>query len=581
MADGIGLSIGATALRAVAIGRAAVTRSPVLTRYPHRPAEVGLPSENPNVGEPGLVITDFVDRVGDPVPIVASDGSSHRPEALVTEALTSLLFALTGGRPPAEPVGVTYPAHWRPAAVDALRRALAGRPELAGSLTPDAAAALTALRDDPGLPTRGLVALCDVGGTGSGITLADAANGFQPIGPSVRYPDFSGDLVDQALLTRVVADLTASGAVDLSSTSAIGNLSRLRGQCRGAKERLSTSAVTSLTVDLPGRRTEVRLTRTELDDAVREPLGGFVDALHDVVRRSGARPGDLAAVALVGGSAHLPILVTTLSERLRVPVVTSPRPELAAAIGGGLTAVRGVVPEGATAMAPVPVPVPPVDPGAPQSSTFRALAWSDADDIPEPAPAEFVTPEEAYEPDERFEPRPRLAFTEPEGPDAVAAAAPPWYRRPLGMALIGVLALLVLIAAAVYYLMRDDSATSPAPSTPSTSSTSPAAPVNSEAPPPSTEAPAPERTVYEQAPPQTVTQAPPSEAPPPAAPPPTTTEAPPTTTEAPPTTTAAPSTVTVTESPSSSTQQPLIPSLPYQTIPGLPFVPAPIQPASP
>jgi hypothetical protein len=37
----------------------------------------------------------------------------------------------------------------------------------------------------------------------------------------------------------------------------------------------------------------------------------------------------------------------------------------------------------------------------------------------------------------------------------------------------------------------------------------------------------------------------------------------------------APPSSTPTNSP---TQQPIIPTLPYQTIPGLPFVPAPIQP---
>ena len=81
MADGVGLSVGATNLAAVVVGRTAVTRSPVLTLYPHRPPEVGVPSENPNLTERGLIITDFVHRVGDPVGIVAPDGSTHRGEA--------------------------------------------------------------------------------------------------------------------------------------------------------------------------------------------------------------------------------------------------------------------------------------------------------------------------------------------------------------------------------------------------------------------------------------------------------------------------------------------------------------------
>ena len=67
MADGAGLSVGATNLAAaVVVGRIALTRSPVLTLYPHRPPEVGVPSQNPNLNEPGLIITDFVDRVETP-----------------------------------------------------------------------------------------------------------------------------------------------------------------------------------------------------------------------------------------------------------------------------------------------------------------------------------------------------------------------------------------------------------------------------------------------------------------------------------------------------------------------------------
>src|SRR6185369_13320333 len=114
--------------------------------------EVGVPSENPNLDERGLIITDFVDRVGDPVGMVAADGSTHRGEDLLAAALGALLFAATHGAPPAGPVGVTYPAHWHPAAVEALRNALVEVPEFGGPtplVVPDAAAALTALQDNP------------------------------------------------------------------------------------------------------------------------------------------------------------------------------------------------------------------------------------------------------------------------------------------------------------------------------------------------------------------------------------------------------------------------------------------------
>jgi actin-like ATPase involved in cell morphogenesis len=580
MSDGVGLSVGATNLAAVVVGRTAVRRSPVVTLYPHRPPEVGVPSENPNLTERGLIITDFVDRVGDPVGIVAADGSTHMADRVLADALRAMLRIV--GQPTAGPVAVTYPAHWRPTAVDALRNALTSVPELQqAALISDASAALTALQDDPGVPTRGVIALCDFGGTGTSITLVDAANGFTPIAPTVRHTDFSGDLIDQALLTHVINDLSAAGSIDLSGTSAIGSLSRLRAQCRGAKERLSTAAVTSMAAELPGHRSDVRVTRNELDEAVRGPLAEFVAVVQDTLERNGIRGADLVAVATAGGGARVPIITTTLSEHLRVPVVTTGQPELTAAIGGGLKAVRGTVEEGSTSMAAAPgvaaaaaaatAMAPEVGAqDAPQSSTFRALAWSDADDVPDVAPTDPYDYDGPAGGGYSADPRPQMQFDHEaweQEPEPL-----PWYRRPALVLVAGVLAVLAALAAAVLFVMRDDSTPAPASTTGSVTTTTPTPTTTAAAPPPATQAPPPEtqapqtRTVTQQAPPpQTATEAPP--------PPPETTEAPPPpppTTEAPPPTTQAP-----------TTQPPLIPTLPYQTIPGLPFVPNPIQPPPP
>lgn len=583
MSDGVGLSVGATNLAAVVVGRAAVTRTPVLTRYPHRPAEVGVPGENPNLNERGLILSDFVDRVGDPVGIVAADGSTHRADAILADALQAMLHTIGGGRPPAGPLAVTYPAHWGPAAVEALRNALAGVPEFARApLISDATAALTALQHDPGLPTRGVIALCDFGGTGTSITLVDAANGYALVGSTVRHTDLSGDLVDQALLTHVLNDLAAAGTVDLSGTSAIGSLAALRSQCRGAKERLSTAGVTSLTAELPGHRSEVRLTRTELDDVMRQPLAAFVGVLEETLERNGVR--ELAAVASAGGGAAIPIITTTLSERFRVPVITSAgQPELAAAVGGGLGAVRGTVEEGNTAMAAAApaaaaaaaatAMAPEVSPdfeATAESSTFRALAWSDADEVPDVAPTD---PYDYASPAATADVRPQMQFQSDPYEHDEAAAPLPWYRRPEIALGIGVIVVLAALAAAVLFVMSTgDTAPTPASTTASVTTTTPP-PSTSAAPPPppppATQAPPPPRTIY-QSPPvtQTITAPPPSPEPPP--PPPSEPPPPPPPTEPPP-----------SEPPPPTTQPPLIPTLPYETIPGLPFVPNPIQPPPP
>jgi hypothetical protein len=547
---------------------------------------VGVPSENPNLTERGLVITDFVDRVGDPIALLAPDGSSHRAEDLLADALRAMVHTVAPQEP--EPVGVSYPAHWRPVTVEALRGALSTMSEFRAPnpvlLTSDAVAALTALQQDPGVPAQGVIALCDFGGRGTSITLADAARDFVPIAPTERHLDLSGDLIDQALLTHVIGELSSAGSVDLTSTSAIGSLTRLRAQCRSAKERLSTAAVTALTADLPGHSGEIRMTRTELDDVIRQPLAGFIAVLQELLQRSGVRPSELVAVATVGGGARMPVVTTTLSDVLQVPVITAAHPELAAAIGAGLRAVRGTLVEGATAMAPAvagaATGLAPAVTSAPEGPV-GALAWSDTDDaddadddipdgdIPYVAPPLDESAADGWDGDSA---RPQIEFAAAEEPEDEPA---PWYRSPSVLVAAVLLAVLAAIGVvAVFLLGGEDEPASTITTTTTPTATSSASPVPVSEPPPA-ETPAqvppsepanvnpapPAATVTQEAPPPPA----PTEPPPPSEPPPTEAPPPPASEEPPP----------------SSNPPPLIPTLPYETIPGLPFVPSPFQPPQP
>lgn len=372
MANGVGtalgLSIGTTNLAAVTSDNA-ITRKPVLTLYPDRAAEVGIPAENPRLQGPGVVITGFVNRIGDPRGVVAVDGSVHRSEVLIADALRALACAATGGRAVPDDVAVTYPAQWESHAVEALGIALSEIPEWSRRarpilLIPDAAATLLAVRTSPGIPPRGTVAVCDFGGSGTNITLMHADGDYRALAPTVRHRDFSGDLIDQALLGVAIANMPTTGAFP-TGTAAIGSLSRLRSACRVAKEQLSSSAVATLTDGLTGTRGEVRLTRHELDDAIRSSLGGVIAALEEALARNGIR--DLVAVVSTGGGANLPTVTTALSRHFRVPVATTPRPQLTAAVGAALRLAHGPGDAGATLSAPA----------APATATARASVRPD------------------------------------------------------------------------------------------------------------------------------------------------------------------------------------------------------------
>lgn len=594
----MGLSVGTANLTAVTADQS-VTRTSVLTLYRHRPPEVGVPAENPNLDEPGLVVCDFVDRVGDPVAIVATDGSTHRAELLLADGLRALAYAVTGGRPLPEAVAVTYPAHWGSNAVDALRAALSRIPEWSRSpqgisLVSDAAGALTALHANPGVPISGVIALCDFGASGTNITLVDAANGYQPLGATVRHPDFSGELIDQALLARVVADLSTAGSIDVSGTSAIGSLTRLRAECRAAKKRLSTSTATTLTADLPGFRGDIRLTRTELNEAIRQPLDQFISVVQETLVRNGVHGSNLVAVASVGGGAAIPEITTRLSEHFRVPVITTPWPQLAPATGAALRAARGPVDDsetrltGAARAAASSVGEVTATQEAPVSSAMPALAWSEtgdesgvvphaADDysgrsddsiaLSAAAPSRSDgTETRSARPDLKFDPIPG----DVEPPDRV------WYRRPMVMVLAAAAVVLVVSAAITIVLSHGSSRTPNKSTTPSVTTTpqpSPTpSPTPSETATPAPQAPGQASTTAP--PPPTTQPAPTTTEPAPTTQPPTTTEPAPTTTQPPSTTEPAPTTTpppSSPENPTTTVQVPTIPQIPR--IPRIPTIP--------
>jgi hypothetical protein len=529
----LGISIGATNLVATS-GSQAVVHPAVL-----RTAQGGW-------------LSGFVDRIGDPVPLVASDGSTHRPEALLTEALEALTSALPNAEMVSD-VAVTVPAHWPSSVVDALRTSLPRTTRL----VPDTTAALRALRANPGLPSRGVVAVCDFGGSGTSITLVDATANYARIGDTVRLGDFSGDLIDGAILRKVVAELGDAAQTDPSGTAMVGSLTRLREACKLAKHRLSADTAAAIAVDLPGQRTSIRLTRTELEQLLDEPLDGFLAALDDTLDRNGVQPAHVSAVATIGGGARIPLLTQRLSQHLRTQVVTTPHPQLTAAAGASLLATSSRSDETATTLTPTAPAVAATPLTVAAAAAPAALAWSedsgDVTDVVAPlAPVEFS--------------RPSVEFGEHDWDDV-----PPRRRGPL--VAFGASAAAAIAALAVFGMTQFDGETAPASSASSiVVSSAPVAPATSQ---PVVAPVAETSTVIVTPPPRLIPVAQPR----PQQPAPQTVTVTPVTTPATPTTTTpttTPTTTTPTTTAPTNTTTPSTPtSTPEMTIKTIPIDPGP------
>jgi actin-like ATPase involved in cell morphogenesis len=551
MSESLGLSIGVANLVAARAGGAPVTRTSVLTLYDNRAPEVGLPEENPNLTEPGLVMRGFIERVGDRAPLVAADGTKYLGDALTVEALEVMARTVDYGTP----VTIAVPAYWSQGQVVALREEFFAQPALArGGVPPvlisDASAALAALRTTPGFPNDGIVAVCDFGAGGTSVTLINTGSNFQQIGSSVRYTDFSGDRIDQLILNHLRTSAPDSASTDPDSTTRMGSPTRLLDQCRRAKEHLSAAMVTSVAT---GSGADAQLSRTEFEQLISEPLDRFVATVEETLQRNEIPKANLAAVATVGGGASIPALTARLSERLRAPVFTTPQPASSAAVGAavlgqqrssaGVPTAAGPIVENPTEL----VGTPPADmtqaawaaqADDEKSGAYRPLAWSQDADTDEPVP--YTGPEHTgeygreatgfdYSDDDRY---------------AAEAARLPWYKRTalvLSLAAAGAAVLVAVLLAITLGHNKTNPVNTTPPNAPSQTSqtVTVTGPDNTS-------------TVTVIPPPSPTTTQPPTTTP--TTPPPTTT-----TTTPPPTTTTTTSEVTTTAPSTTTRERPLSP----------------------
>lgn len=533
MGESLGLSLGVANLVAAREGSTPVVRKSVLTVYDQRASEVGLPEENPNPTQPGLVMRGFVERVGDRAPLVAADGTKYLGEALTVEALE--VMARTAGY--GTPVSVAVPAYWSEGQYAALRAEFFAQPTLAPNGVPpalisDATAALTALRAQPGFPADGIVALCDFGAGGTSVTLTNAGANFQQVGPSVRDTDFSGDAIDQLILNHVRAAAADTDTTrDVAGTTRLGPPARLLRECQRAKEHLSAATMAAVQA---GSGADVRLYRSEFEQLISEPLDRFVSAVEKVLQRNGIPRSSLAAMAIVGGGASIPLVGTRLSGRLQVPVLTTPQPVSSAAVGAAVLGQLQSAAGAATAASPIlqnptevvgtPTEEMTQAAAAARAGDDRPVAWSQDADGAEPVP--YTGPEHTA--DYGREPT-GLGYAADDRYGAQAARLP-WYKRTALVLTVAGAAAAVLVAVVLALTLgrtRNAPANEPAP--PQTSQTvTVTGPNNS-----------PTVTVI----------------PPPPPPPSTSTTEPPTATTQPPTTTTPPPTTTATTAPPTTTSQ--------------------------
>lgn len=302
---------------------------------------LGPDAEEPAAARPERAVRGIMRRVGDPYPVVLGS-ELWEAEDLAAGAISSIVerAGAQEGEPP-ERVAVTHPPYWGEHRRDVLVRALHRQDLRQVVLVPEPAAlaeshaALESVADDTRLATCSLgAARCT-----AGVLRSNAGAGFELFGDVCTTADIGGDRFDDLLVDHVVAQ--GIGTVDdldpdTPAHRAAGR--RLRAECERAKIELSERSEVTVTVALAGRSATVQLVRAELDRLVEPVVEAAADTLLRALRQA-PQPPD--TVVLAGGSAAVPFVAGTISNRVPCRVVVAPRPELTAARGASVVARRG------------------------------------------------------------------------------------------------------------------------------------------------------------------------------------------------------------------------------------------------
>ena len=248
--------------------------------------------------------------------------------AAVLQAVAAQVAERYGGAPGA--ITIAHPANWGQYKIELLRQAaqLAGLGRARFLTEPEASAIHYAAGER--VQAGDVVAVYDLGGgTFDAAVLRRRADGFEILGEPQGIERLGGIDFDEAVFSHVRATVSESLAgLDHSDPTVRAAVTHLRGECVSAKESLSDDSETSIPVMLPGLQTQVRLTRTELEDAIRPALRETVDSLRRAVESAGLAPADLVAVVLAGGSSRIPLVNELVGElgrsSLAMPTPSTP-----------------------------------------------------------------------------------------------------------------------------------------------------------------------------------------------------------------------------------------------------------------
>jgi actin-like ATPase involved in cell morphogenesis len=303
---------------------------------------IGDAAERRALSEPLRTARGFKRRLGDPVPILLGS-TPYGAETLMGKLLRGIVDRVTEqrGEPPAQIV-VTHPANYGPYKLDLLQQATRIADVRPVTFLPEPVAAAMHYAQSERIEPGEIVAVYDFGGgTFDAAVLRRTADGFELMGEPEGLERLGGIDFDEAIFAHVVDAVgDAYQQLDPSDQAAIAAVSRLRDECRDAKEGLSVDTDAVIPVFLPTAQTQIRLTRAEFEAMIRPRLAETVEALRRAVNSAGIQIDEVAKILLVGGTSRIPLVAQVVRDATGREVGLDAHPKHAIALGAALAGAQ-------------------------------------------------------------------------------------------------------------------------------------------------------------------------------------------------------------------------------------------------
>jgi molecular chaperone DnaK (HSP70) len=287
----------------------------------------------------GAVFRDFTGRVGDPVPVVGSDGSIRLGADLVAMTIGAILRGFAAGSTIAQ-LAIAHPSGWGAYEKSILHSALTcteaeGVPT---SLVSSPTATVTAAVAAGVINSSETVIVADIGTEGTEVALVTGAeNHVGRVATTWRTDDLGSAGLDRALarfvIEQVRGHLRAGDLTDSVKRAVVAD-------CRRAREDLIRDTSTVVDVHLPTRRVPVRIVRAEFEALAREPIRAGLSAIAHLMAKARENGDEVDAVVLTGEMARTPLIAELISAQWPIRLVIPPSPKWATASGAAAIAAR-------------------------------------------------------------------------------------------------------------------------------------------------------------------------------------------------------------------------------------------------